>query len=146
MNNIITASEVQKGDHIKVTYPVSTHDDRTLSQTYGGVAHEASKYGNVPTWRTEGGGCLYTHETNAVIELLDRPKPKIEIPTNTFAQVTYKRHGSERFAVLTPREGWKVYDGKGDWHDDQTHGGMTYVANENPQVTDFKVVFEGVAK
>jgi hypothetical protein len=141
VNTIITAADVLEGDKIKATF---TNGTRTAS--YEGVAnHFDTSHCGKPRWRTADGYALFTDLAD-VIELLDRPKPKIEIPTNTFAQVTYSRNGAERFAVLTPQGGWKAYNRMGDWQDTKSPEAMTRLANESDQVTDFKVVFEGVAK
>lgn len=143
----ITAAQVQKGDKIRVTVPRKADEDRELVITYTGTAHLLGRYSG-DHWETEKGWLLYTASDGAVIELLDRPKPVIKLPTNTYAQVTYERSrhsGGKRFAVLTPSGDWKAYDKDGEWMDTKGPTAMHELVN-SAQVSNVEVIFEGVAK
>lgn len=147
---IIKASEVQQGDKIAVTLTEDS-EDRKRTTTYTGVAAQFT----FDKWRTPEGWQLYTERENAVIELLDRPKPNIEVPTGIGAVVEYQRFGDDtlegrRVATLTAGGKWRTYG-------EEYFGGLqqtrevkvteeylTALLNDPSRTSDFKVLFEGV--
>lgn len=151
MAKIITAAEIQKGDLIRVTRTFQEGDRKTL-RVYEGVAFRHDKdslYG--ATWRTEQVWNLYTREdnANAVIELLDRPEPKIDVPTGNGAVVKYV--GRNGFG--SPLNRTAIRDGHGTWahYDDAGMRTLTsdsddHFADRMSNKEDFTVIFAGVAK
>lgn len=145
--NIINAAEVQEGDKIAVVVP-GRYTDREHVTTYTGVAHHTESREGKVKWYTKADWSLFTNDDNAVIELLDRPKPKIELPTGEYAVVSYQREDdwdSERIAVRAPGGFWSTYDSSGNNKDAaRITSNLERIINEHG--TDFKVLFEGVAK
>jgi hypothetical protein len=140
--NIITASEIQQGDKIKVTITDKSYEDRPTSRVYEGVAHSSA----TGVWRTEGDWNLYAHEPRAVIELLDRPKPKLTVPTLPNAVIKYTFAESEpRFAVRDAVGKWVCYDAEG-LHRNIRHSDEDFQALLLEDSPEFEVVFAGVAK
>lgn len=143
--NIITAAEVREGDRIKVTVV-----DGDRINTHEGVANhfKLSKVDGSRRWHTKDDWTLWTTGDDVVIELLDRPGPKIVLPTSDYAVVSYQRTddwSGERTAVLSPRGFWNTYDSYGKDKDiARTTANLERIINEIG--TDFKVLFEGVAK
>ena len=142
-NIIITASEIQQGDRISVATQ-SAFADRTVS--YTGVAQKA----NGPVWRTASGLNLYAHEYGAVIELLDRPIPKADVPTRNKAIVTYNvasfdPGNPQRIAHRNGSGKWTAYDAKGermDTHFSDEEFGRFLAAGSYSH----EIVFAGVAE
>jgi hypothetical protein len=142
---IITAAEIQKGDLIRVTRDETTEDRKGSIIHEGVAAVRETDYKGQTVWRTEKRNNLWVHEDGVVIELLDRPKPKIVLPTGKHAQVTYSRaYSGDRLAVLTPKGLWKCYDLDGEWKDTQDHKRMEELLNNHRQIANVKVLFEGV--
>jgi len=149
--NIITADQIQQGDKIRVT---TNHGDRIDSAT--GVAHNLRKSpSGKHRWFTADDWSLWTGADDAVIELLDRPKPKITVPSGRGAVVTYM-YGwvadgelEKRTVVRDSSEkgGWIAYDESGyrmnGFYSDQH---FAQCLSESDSMHDVKVLFEGVAK
>lgn len=133
----LTQDQVREGDKLRVTYP---YGDTTVIRE--GVVTGKS----YSAWRTAEGKPLGTDQEYAVIELLDRPKPPIELPTGDFAVVTYTRGNyTKRHAVLSPNGEWKCYDTDGDYADTQSPESLAGLLN-GPKVSEAKVIFKGVSK
>ena len=148
-NITITAEEVREGDRISVTRPLIPSDDRTVTTTYTGVAHCADRlFNSKPVWRTAAGGNLYVHEEGAVIELLDRPEPKIVLPTGVGATIVYTKTNDGwqkgRVAVFNGTN-WNSHYPNGEWRDGRSSKRLTEWF-EDGIATDLKVLSEGVAK
>jgi hypothetical protein len=143
VNNIITAADVQQGDKIKVTV---TSGDRTTS--YEGVADHHDNYRENRRWRTPEDSALWTDLVGAVIELLDRPKPKIELPTGIGATITYTKvkdsYEPKRVAVFNGRT-WTSHYPNGEWRDGRNSEALAEWF-EHGDAAGLKVLFEGVAK
>ena len=143
-NIVIDASQVQEGDKIRVT----TQDgDRT--NTFTGVAnhYKADRFEGNRRWFTADDWTLWTGEDSAVIELLDRPLPKV--PSLPHAVVKYTGHNGlggalKRTAVRGDMGVWKSYDDYGfcTLTRDSDKAFAELIASK----TDVTVVFGGVAK
>lgn len=134
---IITQDQVREGDKLRVTYP---YGDTTVTRE--GVTTGKS----YNSWRTATGKPLGTDQPDVVIELLDRPKPPVEVPTGDYAVVTYTRGNyTKRHAVLSPNGEWKCYDTDGDYADTQSPENFAKLLN-GTKVTEAKVIFKGVSK
>lgn len=143
--NIITADQIQQGDTIRVTR-VEQDGDRKSTRIYEAVAHEFDALYGV--WRTEESWNLFTDRRNIVIELLDRPKPKLTVPTLPNAVVKYVfdcGRTEDRFAVRDAEGKWTCYGADGGPRNkrgsDEDFQAM--MLREDP---NFKVLFAGVAK
>ena len=149
MSIVIDAVQVREGDKIRVT----TQDgDRTNTAT--GVAHHLRKSpSGYHRWFTAEDWSLWTGTDGAVIELLDRPKPKIAVPSLPHAIVTYQ-HGWDGYEEKENRTA--VRSGDGSWvsYDDNGRRMNGFVSDEyfstrlseSEAMHDLKVVFGGVAK
>lgn len=144
MNTIITADQIQQGDRIKVTTDESG-EHRKVLYSYEGVA--ARQDGEV--WRTECGGNLWVHERGAVIELLDRPKPKIVLPTGEHAVIQYRR-GTLLWTGRFNGKNWKLKNDCMNFVHIFSASELTDMLNDGDKPfvprTGYKVLFEGVAK
>ena len=146
LNTVIDASQVQEGDKIRVT----TQDgDRTNTLTGVANHYKADRFEGNRRWFTADDWTLGTGEDSAVIELLDRPKPKVKVPTGKNAVVKYvgrNGHGDplNRTAVRVADGAWESYDDGGC----RTLTTYTDEAFAEIMATkeDYKVIFEGVAK
>lgn len=143
---IIKASDVQEGDLIRVT---TVDVDRTNS--FQGIADHTkpSTSGRVTyRWFTADDWTLWTSAEGAVIELLDRPKPKLTVPTLPNAVVKYKFDAwrpEDRFAVRDEAGKWVCYDAEGGQRNKRSSDEdlQAMLLEDDP---NFEVLFAGVAK
>lgn len=141
--NIITADQIQQGDKIRVTR-VEQDGDRKSTRIYEGVAHEFDP--GFGFWRTEETWNLFTDRRNSVIELLDRPKPKIVLPTGEHAVIQYRR-GSTLWTGRFDGQTWHLSGNGNQWTFYPLE--LSDMLNESDSFgprTDYKALFEGVAK
>lgn len=143
---IIKANEVQQGDRIKVTRTDQDGDRKTV-RIFEGVAHTYEEY--LDAWRTAESWNLFTGYDGAVIELLDRPKPKVKLPTGVGATIVYNkpkdRFEQRRVAVLDDKGRWQSHRPNGEWRDGRSSEALVEWF-QHGDAADLKVIFEGVAK
>lgn len=145
--NIITADQIQKGDLIRVTL-LTKDGGRKRTEVYEGVAATLDPATHKRrVWRTADDWNLYVHVEGAVVELLERPKPPIVLPTGEHAVVTYRRtKGGQPFrhAYRLPSGEWAIYYEEGTRKDtNETPLSLARIIDNYG--TDFKVIFEGVS-
>lgn len=145
--SFIQPEDIQQGDLIKVKY---TYNNGS-TVTRRGVASSDC-----------GGGYWYddtslpmhypTLGATVTVELIDRPKPKIELPTDNFAVIEYYK-GSMRWVGTQKVDGdWALsaeyfYGGFIGPVFDFTAEDLTEMLNDSDgSRTDYAVLFAGVAK
>jgi hypothetical protein len=106
---IITPAEIREGDRIKVTVV-----DGDRINTHEGVANHFKLSGvdRKRRWFTADDWTLWTAGDGAVIELLDRPEPKIVLPSKNLAIVHYQY---TPYTGATPDARTAVRDAQGKW-------------------------------
>lgn len=144
--NLIQVSEIQKGDLIKVKYTFGS-----LKVTREDIAEYRDAAG---MWRNVDGHALGTSYGDMTsIELVDRPAPVIELPTGQHAVISYVRInppagmvGGQRYATLLQGE-WTLSNGSvSPTPSVMSESLMTHHVNNTVVVSDFTVLFAGIAK
>lgn len=134
-------TDILKGDKITVT--ITNGDRKTI---YTGVADHD---GGSLRWRTADDYPLWTDNAFAVIELLDRPTPKIVLPSKPGATIIFNKardsFEKKRVSTLDERGNWQSHYPNGEWRDGRSSAALAEWF-ENGEATDLKVLFEGVAK
>jgi len=140
--NIITAKEIREGDKIRVT---TVDGDRHNS--FEGVANHYQRSAGTPNrrWFTAEDWTLWTGDESAVIELLDRPKPKIKLPTGKHAVIQYRLRSNVWTATFNGLEWTLSEESFPQYPQTRTVGQLTEMLNSGER-TDYKVLFEGVAE
>jgi hypothetical protein len=143
----IKASEIQKGDLIKVTIA-----DGDRKSTHEGVASYKNNHtSGEPRWETSEGLPLWTAYAGATIQLLNRPeppKPVILLPTGDGALISYK-HNHETWLGSLVGATWTFRPQKPNPRLVQSFKmtpAETKAMLEADHRTDYTVLFGGFAK